>query len=253
MKYTIVVAEDEEILLNNLIGKIEKFCPDFEVIGKAQTGEQALALFMEESPDILITDIKMPVMDGLELIEKARDFYPFMKTVITSGYSDFEYAKKAISLKVSDYLLKPVDTDELKEVLNKLKNEYNMEKNDYEEVFNLTTSSLTPSQIADLLHDFITKNYASDINLNMIANSMNYSSSYLTRIFCQYYSCTPSKYLLNLRISTAQKYLRLNPELSVRQIGEMVGYQDQGYFSRIFKKIAGLSPLDYRAEQSKNG
>ena len=74
----------------------------------------------------------------------------------------------------------------------------------------------------------------------------NYSPSYLTKIFCQVYGCTPSKYLITLRMSHAQRLLVHEPGLSVKQIGEMCGYHDQGYFSRIFKKHTGKSPLEFR-------
>ena len=121
MNYTVVVAEDEELLLNNLVQKIKKIDSDFEVIGTAQTGKQAYGLIEELSPDVIITDIKMPVMDGLELLTKAREHFPLTKFIITSGFSDFEYAKNAISLKVTDYLLKPVDTEELTSALLRIK------------------------------------------------------------------------------------------------------------------------------------
>lgn len=225
MTYTVIVAEDEELLLTNLVQKIQKADPDFLVAGTAQTGDQALALVEKLSPDLVITDIRMPVMDGITLLTKVREQFPFTKFIITSGFSDFEYAKKAITLKVSDYLLKPVDSEELKEALSKIKQEF---------------------QIATLLKDFIVKNYSEDINLNLIADNMNYSPSYLTKIFCQVYGCTPSKYLITLRMSHAQRLLVHEPGLSVKQIGEMCGYHDQGYFSRIFKKHTGKSPLEFR-------
>ena len=98
MNYTVIVAEDEELLLNNLVHKIEKADPDFQVIGTAQTGAQALSLVEQMSPDVVFTDIKMPVMDGITLLTRIRDQFPFTKLVITSGFSDFEYAKKAITL-----------------------------------------------------------------------------------------------------------------------------------------------------------
>ena len=84
-------------------------------------------------PDLVITDIRMPVMDGITLLTKVREQFPFTKFIITSGFSDFEYAKKAITLKVSDYLLKPVDSEELKEALSKIKQEFQIAGNDYEE------------------------------------------------------------------------------------------------------------------------
>ena len=112
-KYTVVAAEDEELLLGNLVKKIEQTGLGFRVIGTALTGSQAYDIVKEKNPDLLITDIRMPVMDGLQLIEKVRNHYPLTRFIITSGYSDFDYAKSAIRLRVSEYLLKPVEPDEL--------------------------------------------------------------------------------------------------------------------------------------------
>ncbi len=245
MKYSIVVAEDEPLLLENLIQKIEKADVGFEVIGSAQTGIQAYELIEEYNPDVLITDIRMPAMDGLALIQKVTESHPRMDFIITSGYSDFEYARTAIKFRVYDYLLKPVDIEELKSVLGSLKTKYTLEQNALEDIFRNTTTK-SPVEIAALLKDYIIQNFTEEINLNLIAHNMNYSSSYLTKIFCQYYDCTPSKYIISLRIQKAQQLLSHHSELSVRQIGEAVGYPEQGYFSRIFKKQTGFSPLDYR-------
>jgi len=81
---------------------------------------------------------------------------------------------------------------------------------------------------------------------------MNYSSSYLTKIFCMQYEISPSKYMISLRMSRAKYLLYHNQELSIKQIGEIIGYHDQGYFSRIFKKYVGISPLEYRESISGN-
>ena len=246
MKYTVIVAEDEELLLNNLVQKIQRTDSDFVVEGTAQTGDQALALIEKVNHDLVITDIRMPVMDGITLLTNIRKNNPSTKFIITSGFSDFEYAKKAISLKVSDYLLKPVDPEELCAALSKIKNELNSNKQRLTDIFDAHAASLPPFEIASKLRDYMIKNFSEDINLNLIADNMNYSPSYLTKIFCQEYDVTPSKYLNNLRMQHAQKLLRHEPGLSVKQIGEMCGYHDQGYFSRIFKKHTGVSPLEYR-------
>lgn len=244
--YTVIVAEDEELLLNNLIDKINNLQIGFEVIGKAQTGIQALELIEKLSPDLLITDIRMPVMDGIELLTKVRERFPLIKFIITSGFSDFTYAKSAIQLQVSEYLLKPIDPDELKEALSNLKNKFQLEQSTYEDIFNTTTTHKSSAQIAEILKEYIVHNYMVDINLNLIANNMNYSSSYLTKIFFQHYNTTPSKYMIALRMQKAQQLLLHYPEMSIRQVGEQIGYHDQGYFSRIFKKQVGVSPFDYR-------
>lgn len=246
MKYTVIIAEDEELLLHSLAKKVEALDVNFEVIGKAQTGVQAYELVSQFTPDLVITDIRMPEMDGITLLQKIREKFPLIDFIITSGYSDFEYAKNAIHLKVTEYLLKPVDPDELKDALISLKNKYELQQSSFDDIFNTNTAHNTPCQIAAILKDYLLQNFNKDINFNLIANNMNYSPSYLTKIFYQYYECSPSKYLISLRIQKAQHILSHNPDLSIRQVGESVGYEDQGYFSRIFKKQTGLSPLEYR-------
>ena len=245
-RYTVIVAEDEELLLFNLIDKIHNAGLGFEVIEKAQTGEQAWELIKNRQPDLVITDIKMPVMDGMALLEKIQQRFPTVKTIITSGFSDFEFAKQALKLQVSEYLLKPVDKDELYSALLHVKTQLDLELEFYSNIFTDATAHNTPEQIALILKEFIVHNYNHEINLNLIAGSMNYSSSYLTKIFLQQYECTPSKYIISLRIQKAQYLLSHCPHLSIKQIGELVGYQDQGYFSRIFKKQTEMSPFDYR-------
>jgi len=248
MKYSVIIAEDEELLLHGLAKKIETMDVGFEITGKAQTGVQAYEMVKKLSPDLVITDIRMPEMDGISLLQKIRDEYPSMDFIITSGYSDFEYAKSAIHLQVSEYLLKPIDPDELKDALLNLKAKYKVQQSAFEDIFNPSVVHSNPYQIATLLKDYLIHNFNTDINFNLIANNMNYSPSYLTKIFCTYYHSSPSKYLISLRIQKAQNLLSHCPEMTIRQIGESVGYDDQGYFSRIFKKQTGLSPLEYREQ-----
>ncbi|MDD6789914.1 MAG: response regulator, partial [Lachnospira sp.] len=118
MKYGVIVAEDEILIQQNIIKKIENSGTGFTVVGKAQTGIQALELINASNPYLLVTDIRMPVMDGLELIEQARENHPDLDVIVVSGYSDFEYAKRAIHLQVREYLLKPVDEEQLRAVLS---------------------------------------------------------------------------------------------------------------------------------------
>ncbi len=245
-KYTVVVAEDEELLLNSLIQKIETIDLGFDVIGKAQTGAQAFDLIKELTPDLLVSDIKMPIVDGLTLLENVHDKFPYIKTIIISGFSDFEYARRAIRINVSEYLLKPVDPKELYNALLNIRTKLELEQSTYSSIFNDAMTRNSPDQIAKALKEYINCHYNDEINLNLIAHGMNYSAAYLTRLFCTQYEITPSKYIISLRMSRAKYLLSHNQELSIKQIGEIIGYHDQGYFSRIFKKYTGLSPFEYR-------
>lgn len=247
MSYKIVMAEDEELQLNSLVKKVEKFCPGFTVVGTAQTGSQAYKLICEKAPDILISDIRMPVMTGIELMEKARIMFPELQFIIISGFSEFEYARSAIRLQVSDYLLKPVETEELQKALNKIRLKLQERAQEESAAFNGDSENKTAEQVAFAVIEYLQHHYNEEVNLNQIASALHYSPSYLTKIFVQQYDTTPSKYMISLRMQKAQQLLAHNPELSVRQIGETVGYPEQGYFSRIFKKYVGVSPLEYRS------
>lgn len=121
--YRIVIADDEEYVRELLTKNINQTDNEFEVVGKAENGAQAIELVQELKPDILITDICMPLVSGLELIERIKELDQSVKTVIISGYDDFSYAKQALTLGVTDYLLKPFLPEEMYEVLEKIKNE----------------------------------------------------------------------------------------------------------------------------------
>jgi two-component system, response regulator YesN len=120
MQMKILVVDDEEIIRDGLSRKIERLIPNAVIVGKAQDANQALELVKLQHPDIVITDIRMPETDGLKFISLSKEIYKDICYIIISGYQDFEYARNAIRLGVEDYLLKPIDNDQLKEVIRKL-------------------------------------------------------------------------------------------------------------------------------------
>lgn len=249
MSCTVVVAEDEVLLLENLISKINKHNPDFKVVGSAQTGVEAYSLIEKLCPDILVTDIKMPVMDGLQLIKKVHEHFPYMDCIIVTGYSDFSYAKKAIHYQVREYLLKPIEDELLYKTLLTLRNEFIARTHNYSQIFNDELSAQPTPDIPLILKNYILNHYNEDVKFNAIASTLHYSSSYLTKKFNQEFGCSPSKYLISVRIQNAQQLLKYNHDLTVHHIGEAVGYPEPGYFSRVFKKQTGQSPLEYRISQ----
>jgi len=121
--YTIIIAEDEPKLLRHIKSKLEEAAKDFKIIACAENGREALELIRELNPDVLFTDIVMPGMDGLDLIKKLRSESYELPIVILSGYDDFTYAQQAIKYSVRDYLLKPLNEDELQKTLIGLRQE----------------------------------------------------------------------------------------------------------------------------------
>lgn len=118
--YKVFIVDDEIIVREGIRNKIDWENSCFIFAGEASDGELALSMIKKTKPDILITDIKMPFMDGLELSKEVKDFLPSIKIIILSGHDEFEYAKKAISLGVEDYILKPFTSDELLSSMNKI-------------------------------------------------------------------------------------------------------------------------------------
>src|SRR5919108_1548589 len=120
MSYKVFFVEDEIITREGIRDNVDWQASGFEFCGEATDGEIALPLLRAAQPDVLITDIKMPFMDGLQLSKIVRERMPWVKIIILSGHDEFEYAQKAISLGVTDYLLKPVTVQKLQTVLHKL-------------------------------------------------------------------------------------------------------------------------------------
>ncbi|MCI9133077.1 MAG: response regulator [Lachnospiraceae bacterium] len=119
--YRIMLVDDEEEVRKAMIRKMDWEELGFTVVGDAENGEDALEKLEQLEPDVIMTDIRMPYMDGLTLISRIREQYPFMKILIFSGYDDFEYAKQAIKLHVTEYILKPVNGQELAEILKRVR------------------------------------------------------------------------------------------------------------------------------------
>lgn len=118
-----VIVADDEIRVCNLVCNLvnwESF--NMKIVGTAHDGLSAYELIEKENPDLIITDIRMPGMDGLTLISKAKSICPEAEIIIISGYRDFEYAQNAIRYGVNDYLLKPIKKDELENTLLNMKN-----------------------------------------------------------------------------------------------------------------------------------
>lgn len=243
----VIVAEDEDLIRNNLVKRIESVDEALKVVGAAQDGKEALELVRQEQPDLIVTDIRMPVMDGLELIQTLHMYYPRIRKVIASGYADFAYAKQALQYNVSDYLLKPVSKDELQSVLLRIITLIESEKAQFEDHLRGLNpqSAQNPEDIVQLVREFMRENFTKELSLEQIARHFNFTASYLSKIFIKHSAEPPSRYLMTLRINEAKYLLTHHRSLTIKEVGERVGYVDQFYFSRIFKQMTGFTPKDF--------
>jgi YesN/AraC family two-component response regulator len=246
--FTVVVVEDERLIAKNIAKNIELVNPNFHVISIQTNGEDALAYIKEHAPNVIFTDIMMPVMDGIELVKHISEYNNYIKCVILSGHDDFSYAKSAIDYGVFAYLLKPINLEELAPILKKLEFSFLAS---YDEFFSdQNTPTYSSEEIAALIKTYIEQNYHKPIDLNIIANHFLFSPSYLTKIFVKHTHITPSKFIMNYRINIAKQLLTDN-SLAINTVSNMVGYSDSYHFSKIFKQIVGVSPTSYREKLAK--
>ena len=126
--YKILIVDDESLIRQGIIAQLDFLGYEFEEIFEADTGKSALQITEISKPDIVITDISMPEMDGLSFVETAKSVKKNVKFILLSGYAEFSYAQKAISLGISEYLLKPVSSSKLKESIDKVISELKNEK-----------------------------------------------------------------------------------------------------------------------------
>lgn len=244
-KFRVIVADDEKLIAKNIASTITRANPAFEVICIASDGQEAYELTQKLLPDVVFSDIKMPVMDGLALIAEINEKLPVIKTVIISGYNDFQLARTALLQHASDYLLKPVNPNELQKTLQKLERELLAEKS------KLTKERQTrPADVVESIKAYLRHNYALQINFSDIASQYAFSSAYLVKIFKEHTGTSPGKYLRGYRIDIAKKLL-MDSNLPVKEIAGKVGFEDQFHFSKIFKNEVGISPLQYREQVQK--
>ncbi len=248
-KYKLIIVEDEYLIRKNLIKKIKSLSLPIELVGEASNGEDAMQLANELCPSIIITDIKMPRSDGLELIKYIHHNYPSIKSIVLSGYDEFKYAQAALRFGAKDFLLKPVKIDDLKSSIQNILVMLDGEnkKNNY---FSIDAHNLKPEDLSKLLENYLISNYSSITSINDIADKFGFTNEYLSKILKKYTGETPLKYLTKIKINKAKQLLLNEPDLEIKKIAELVGYKDAFYFSRVFKSNVGIYPSNYRVQNN---
>lgn len=250
--YKVIVVEDEFLLCENLLKKISGLDMGFQVIDTAEDGESALSLIEKHLPHLVITDIKMPIMDGLELCKELHTFYPSIQLLIISGYNEFELAQTAIEYGVKGFLLKPISAAKLESALSKIKITLDSQTNEVTSILSKNSIAMSKEQIADCVEQYLKENFSRQISLGAISEKMGFSADYLSHLYKNKKNSSPIKYLTALRINHAKHLLVNHPDLDVETIGQMSGYPDPVYFSKAFKKQTGVYPSQFAKIQKED-
>ena len=239
----ILVVEDEAPIREWVVYTIKNSSPEFNVIGNVSNGKDALEIINEKVIDLLITDIKMPIMDGIELSKKAKAINPDLYIVILTNFAEFNYAKEAISFGVYEYLIKSdIRPKEIKEMLEVINTKVNsIEKS----VLKIERNKSKYSKSIEKALTYIECNYKNHISLIDISKHVYLSHEYFSRLFKEEVGENFSAYLNIFRITKGRELLR-NTDMKISQVAYEVGYSNAGYFSKNYKKYLGVSPEDDR-------
>lgn len=234
----ILIIDDEPKIRNGLSNLLTRR-EGWEVAGAYENAADALKYLAVNQVDVIITDIKMPEISGLELIARIRERDKKTAIIILSGYSNFQFAQRAIELGVSRYLTKPTNPRELICVLEETEKKLGGKQEKEED------SGKIPNLFVQKAADYIKLNYSEKISIKEIADQLYLSPNYLSELFKKHTGKTISEYLTEYRLEKACQLLD-HAEYRVGDVSGMVGIHDGRYFSNMFKKKYGMTPTEYR-------
>lgn len=241
----VLVVEDEELIRKGIVLAVDWAALDCVVAAEAANGLEGLEKAAECRPDLIVTDLKMPKMDGLEMLEKLRDRGCEAYVIILTAYDSFTYAQQALRLGAVDFLLKPFHDGDLENAVLRLQRKL-AKKAETPEIRLPEVRSGIKSRYVQEAMDCMGKNCGDpNLSISQIAGTLGLSEGHLSHLFKKETGITVGAYLTRCRIQKAMGLLRQG-KCRVYEVAESCGYRDITYFSGTFKKMTGMSPSEYQ-------
>ena len=241
--YRVLIVEDEDIIRKGIAYTMDWMSMDCVIAGEAANGKEGVEKILELRPDIVVADIMMPYMNGIEMIRSTKDQVPY-KSILLTSYAEFSYAKQAIDLKVSDYLMKPVEEEEIRKAIEKVTGEIRKEQ----EIARICERHAGEFSMQEFYKkktlEITEKEYANKISVESIADQLGVSASYLSRKFKQITGLTYLDFLNKYRISQAIRLMETG-QYKVYEISEKTGFSDYKHFNVVFKRYTNQSPTEF--------
>lgn len=245
----ILVVDNEPIITQGIVKRIDSWNLHTKTVG-VYSSEQALETMEFFMPDLLIADIEMPHINGLDLISIALEKGYCQKFIIISAYELFEYARQAIQYNVIDYIVKPVDWTVLEKHIRgfvqqpRMQEQFQKATAQCDVLKDIATTGISPS-----LHKitaYLDMHYASDISLKQLAEMSDMSTNYICSLFKKELNLTYLDYVYHLRLQQAVKLLLAEPDKTMKEISRHIGYHSERQFFRMFRSTTGMTPQQFR-------
>lgn len=247
--YNLIVVDDEKFIRESLISF------EWETIGVTpcgcfESGEMALDYIMKNPVEVVLTDIRMPGMTGVSLVAKIKEINPDIAVICISGYSDYEYLRACLQVGANDYLLKPIDKDDLFETVGKLMSGRTALRENVSSTIEEDNEKKVQHHYINIVLKYIEENYFKSVSLEKAADVVGLNPVYLSYLFKKIKKVNFSEYLNEVRLKKAEELLT-DSTLKIGEISEQIGYKDARYFSSLFKKRTGMSPNEYRNKEGQ--
>lgn len=239
----ILIVEDEAKIRQGIRAIVEQIVPSRLQVTEAASGKEAWEwLRRQEEVDLVITDIRMSEMNGLELMKLARQSHPNAAFIVISGYDEFEYARESLRYGAADYLLKPIERVELARVLHKIREECESRKGEApDETPGDDNERLLIRKVKNLVNERLDQ----ELSLSYLAEHVYLHPKYLSDMFKRETGQNLSDYVTERRMNKAKKLLK-ETVLKVPDISIMCGFANHKYFRALFKQHIGCTPNEFR-------
>ena len=262
----LLIADDEAIERAVLCKTLQENLGDRCAIFQAENGREALEIYEQERIQIALLDIEMPGIDGIQAAKEIRKKDKACCIIFLTAFDEFAYARKAITVRALDYLLKPYEEQELMLVVEEAMRVAEGLQKDWERKTTGEEAGTEKFQkdaveesyagaetgLQEMVIQYIRDNYRSELSMQDVARAMSYSEAYFCKLFKQCFGKNFTSYLTEYRVEEAKRLLE-DPMVNIKEIGKAVGYGDSNYFTKVFRRVTGVSPTEYRVQRFRSG
>lgn len=247
----ILIADDEVIERKYLTSVFQKHPDKFQLVAAAQNGNETIELTDKYKPDVIIMDISMPCMNGLDASHTIKKKHPKTIILLNTAYAEFEFARKAVEYGLDAYLLKPAKESQIIEtILNCYGKKSKSAVTPSQHVSSVVTEhNSTSHHTISMVKNYIDEHFHQNLTLEELAELAHFSPSYLSRLFHNTTGLTLKTYITLRRLENAE-YLLKNSSLNIHEIAFNCGFPNVSHFNRVFKAHTNLSPMEYRRHYS---